>query len=431
MKQTTYKDILGTLQDIIYGTKWDNHVYAVGGCVRDYILNNGKIKDIDIVVDLPNGGIEFAKWLEDNEYTVGSVVTYPNYGTAMFRLKGYEEEEIEVVQTRKECYRDMTTRNPETAFGTIEEDCHRRDFSINAVYYNITSRETLFLNEYSQYDLKNGIIRTCGDPDIIFNEDPLRCLRAIRFALRYGFTIEDDTYDGICKYASRLSIISKERINDELCKILDTNMEQGISLLITTGLMKVILPEFHFDRMISRFNVIDWSKEYKNLHVKIAALLFDVPNPEDVMRRLKFSNDDIKEVMFYINFTKKYQGCVLDVCGNVKKDMIANMQYDCKNLVKFFCAVNARKFIKSIYSWEFKDFDDEGVIHVINSKMMVNETSYFEYKLPVDGNDVMEILGIEPGKKVKEALDFLLQEAFKDYYLTKEDCAILLKDEIF
>lgn len=431
MKQTTYKDILGTLQDIIYGTKWDNHVYAVGGCVRDYILNNGKIKDIDIVIDLPNGGIEFAEWLEDNEYTVGSVVTYPNYGTAMFRLKGYEEEEIEAVQTRKECYRDMTTRNPETAFGTIEEDCHRRDFSINAVYYNITSRETLFLNEFSQNDLKNGIIRTCGDPDIIFNEDPLRCLRAIRFALRYGFTIEDETYDGICKYASRLSIISMERINDELCKILDTNMEQGISLLMTTGLMKVILPEFHFDRMISRFSVIDWAKEYKNLHVKIAVLLFDISNPEDVMRRLKFSNDDIKEVMFYINFTKKYQGCVLDICGNVKKDMIANMQYDCKNLIKFFCAVNARKFIKSIYSWKFKDFDDEGVIHVINSKMMVNETSYFEYKLPVDGNDVMEILGIEPGKKVKEALDFLLQEAFKDYYLTKEDCAILLKDEIF
>lgn len=431
MKQTTYKDILGTLQSIIYGTKWDNHVYAVGGCVRDYILNNGKIKDIDIVIDLPNGGIEFAEWLEDNEYTVGSVVTYPNYGTAMFRLKGYEEEEIEAVQTRKECYRDMTTRNPETAFGTIEEDCHRRDFSINAVYYNITSRETLFLNEFSQNDLKNGIIRTCGDPDIIFNEDPLRCLRAIRFALRYGFTIEDETYDGICKYASRLSIISMERINDELCKILDTNMEQGISLLMTTGLMKVILPEFHFDRMISRFSVIDWAKEYKNLHVKIAALLFDISNPEDVMRRLKFSNDDIKEVMFYINFTKKYQGCVLDLCGNVKKDMIANMQYDCKNLIKFFCAVNARKFIKSIYSWKFKDFDDEGVIHVINSKMMVNETSYFEYKLPVDGNDVMEILGIEPGKKVKEALDFLLQEAFKDYYLTKEDCAILLKDEIF
>lgn len=429
MNYKTYTDILGYIEHIIYQTKWDNHVFAVGGCVRDYILKKGVIKDIDIVIDLPNGGIEFAEWLKDKGYTDGSVVTYPNYGTAMFRLKGYEEE-IESVQTRKECYHDMTTRNPETAFGTIVEDCHRRDFSINAVYYNISNREMLFLNEYSKDDLKNGIIRTCGDPDIIFNEDPLRCLRAIRFALRYGFTIEDNTYDGICKYASRLSIISMERINDELSKILSANMENGISLLIDTGLMNIILPEFHFDKMISRFNVFDRCKEYDNLYIRLAGLLFDIDNAEEVLRRLKYSNDEIKDVTFYINFTKKYKGCVLDITGNLKKDMIANMQYDCKDFSKFSCAVNARKFIKSIYSWKFNDFDDEGVINICTSKMMLCDKSYFEYKLPVDGNDVMNALNIEPGKKVKEALDMLLQEAFKNHDLTKEDCIQLIQDDL-
>ena len=134
--------------------------------------------------------------------------------------------------------------------------------------------------------------------------------------------------------------------------------------------------------------------------------------------------------MFYINFTKKYKGCVLDITGNLKKDMIANMQYDCKNFSKFSCAVNARKFIKSIYSWKFNDFDDEGVINICTSKMMLCDKSYFEYKLPVDGNDVMKALNIEPGKKVKEALDMLLQEAFKNHDLTKEDCIQLIQDDL-
>ena len=207
-------------------------------------------------------------------------------------------------------------------------------------------------------------------------------------------------------------------------------MENGISLLIDTGLMNIILPEFHFDKMISRFNVFDRCKESDNLYIRLAGLLFDIDNAEEVLRRLKYSNDEIKDIMFYINFTKKYKGCVLDITGNLKKDMIANMQYDCKNFSKFSCAVNARKFIKSIYSWKFNDFDDEGVINICTSKMMLCDKSYFEYKLPVDGNDVMKALNIEPGKKVKEALDMLLQEAFKNHDLTKEDCIQLIQDDL-
>ncbi|MBP3630142.1 MAG: CCA tRNA nucleotidyltransferase, partial [Clostridia bacterium] len=216
-----YTEIIECLKNIILGTKFENHVFSVGGCERDLILDS-PIKDIDIVIDLPNGGIEFANWLKDNGHTVGSVVVYEHFGTAMFRLKDYPDEEIEAVQTRKECYRDMESRNPETAFGSIMDDCQRRDFTINAIYRNISTGDILDLNGKSFDDITDGWIRACGDPNIIFSEDPLRILRAVRFKYRLGdhFLIEKDTYQGIFTHKDRLSIISQERITDEFNKII-------------------------------------------------------------------------------------------------------------------------------------------------------------------------------------------------------------------
>ena len=118
MDKKVYENILSYLKDTIAGSKFENHVFSVGGCERDKRLCR-EIKDIDLVVDLPHGGIDFANWLSSKELTKGSVVVYENFGTAMFRLKEYPEEEIEVVQTRKECYHDAESRNPETSYGTI------------------------------------------------------------------------------------------------------------------------------------------------------------------------------------------------------------------------------------------------------------------------------------------------------------------------
>ena len=135
MNKQKYNQVIDILKKIIANTKWDYHVFSVGGCCRDY-LSDREIKDIDLVVDLPNGGIEFAEWLQNKGLIKGSVVTYPHYGTAMFHLKEVPGIELEVVQTRMESYRNMETRNPDTAYGTIDDDCTRRDFTYNSKYHN-------------------------------------------------------------------------------------------------------------------------------------------------------------------------------------------------------------------------------------------------------------------------------------------------------
>lgn len=154
------KNIIKYLKEKINNTEFENNLYIVGGFVRDLLLGKETYSDIDICVTLPNGGICFAKWMEENGYTHGSVVTYPTYGTAMFRLKEYPEVEIECVQTRKEQYKDKNSRNPETEYGTLYEDIMRRDFTCNTLLYDITNCQVLDLTGKGIEDIKNKIIRS-------------------------------------------------------------------------------------------------------------------------------------------------------------------------------------------------------------------------------------------------------------------------------
>ena len=159
MKIEKYKEILNHLKAIIAGSEFENHLFAVGGCCRDFIMGN-EIKDIDLVLDIPDGGIRFAEWMEKNHFTLGHVVTYPTYGTAMFKLAAFPNVEIECVQTRKEQYHDESSRNPETAYGTLEEDAFRRDFTCNTLLYDITNNKILDITGYGINDIKNRILRS-------------------------------------------------------------------------------------------------------------------------------------------------------------------------------------------------------------------------------------------------------------------------------
>ena len=159
MTEDKFHKIVLYIKDLIKGTKFDGKTYVVGGAVRDLLMNK-EIKDVDIVVELPNGGIEIAKWMEENGYTHGSVVTYPTYGTAMFRMNEFPDVEIECVQTRKEQYKDKNSRNPETEYGTLYEDIMRRDFTCNTLLYDITNCQVLDLTGKGIEDIKNKIIRS-------------------------------------------------------------------------------------------------------------------------------------------------------------------------------------------------------------------------------------------------------------------------------
>ena len=406
-----YMEIIEYLRSIILGTKFENHVFSVGGCERDLILD-APIKDIDIVIDLPNGGIEFANWLKDNGYTVGSVVIYEHFGTAMFRLKDYPDEEIEAVQTRKECYRDMESRNPETAFGSIMDDCQRRDFTINAIYRNISTGDILDLNGKSFDDITDGWIRACGDPNIIFSEDPLRILRAVRFKYRLGdhFLIEKDTYQGILTHKDRLSIISQERITDEFSKIITgKNAGQAFNFLINLGVLHYIFP-CDLDEMTLEsymmgvlYNSIDAVPS--NLKIRLSRIFkaFSDNKTEEIMRNMRYSNDVIKDVIWFKNHSDAKS------VSNIKG--LRKFMYECKTSSRF---INALSVFRADEGEEFRRLVFSTALKEVGNKM-------FDYKLPIDGNDIMKVLDIEGGPIIKKILDELLDLAFSDPTLTKDD----------
>ena len=413
--RANYDKVFEALKNIIKGTPYENHVFTVGGCERDRIIG-GIVKDVDITIDLPNGAIEFAHWLKENGHTAGSVVVYEHFGTAMFALKEAPFDTIEAVQTRKECYRDMESRNPETAFGTIMEDCQRRDFTINAIYRNISTGEVLDLNGKSFYDINQGLIRTCGDPDIIFSEDPLRILRAIRFKSRLNFTIEKSTFDGMRKHLHRLSIISRERITDEFTKMLQTsNAYSAVKLLSDIEALKYAIPcdltEEELSERIWASGVIDsLDLVPKNIEIQLSRIFlkFTDKETEDILKKMRVSNDVIKEVVWYKNHSDP---SVIKTMKGLRKFL-----YECEKLPRFIHSLNIFSFY-GVDKTETYSF----ALHNVGSKM-------FGYKLPINGNDVMEVLNIKGGPIIKTILDELLDYAFYDPDITKEECINYIKE---
>lgn len=278
------------IADVIRGTEYENRVYVVGGFVRDLLMGN-EPKDIDLLIDGNiEDGMAFAEWFckKIGTYEEGeNPILYGLYGTAMFQFMG---EKIECVAPRSEKYK-ADSRNPEVSSCSIVDDCYRRDFTVNSMFINISTNELLDYSGHGLDDLKNGIIRSTSEPDIIFEQDPLRLLRAIRFACRLGFEIEDVTFNGIVKNAERIKIIVPERILDELNKIIMCKKpSRGFYMLRRTGLLDIILPELSQLNVIERHrsvghkNVFAHSLEVldnvaeksDNLYLRWAALLHDV-----------------------------------------------------------------------------------------------------------------------------------------------------------
>ena len=165
MEREKFIEITSYIDEITKGSEFEGHIYAVGGSVRDFVMGN-EIKDIDLVVDLPQGGVRFAGFCESKGLT-GKVVIYETYGTAMFHFKKFPEEEMECVMTRGEKYTDAGSRNPVTKFALIDEDAFRRDLTINALYYNISKRKVEDFTGYGIRDIKEGILsvpmEVCSD----------------------------------------------------------------------------------------------------------------------------------------------------------------------------------------------------------------------------------------------------------------------------
>lgn len=261
--------------------------YVIGGFVRDFLLERGEPKDIDVVG--VGSGIELAKKVSKLLPHKPKVQIFKNYGTAMLRDG---ELEIEFVGARKESYSE-DSRNPVVEGGTLEDDQNRRDFTINtlALSLNENSFGELLDPFNGLKDLKEKRIKTPLDPDITYSDDPLRMLRAIRFATQLDFTIAPKSLKAITRNNERIDIISRERIVDELNKILLTPKPSvGFTLLHQTGLLERILPQLtdlegieeiegqrHKDNFWHTLEVVDnIARETDDLWLRWAALLHDI-----------------------------------------------------------------------------------------------------------------------------------------------------------
>ena len=443
------KKLVKLIQESIKGTAFENHVFLVGGCVRDLLLKI-PCKDVDICVDIKNGGMLFANYMAMKHqcYVAGTnPVVFETYGTAKFQLYKNEELkdiEIECVQTRKEQYH-KESRNPDTVYGTIQEDAKRRDLTINSLYYNISTEKVHDYNNGLD-DLVNQVIKTPTDPDITFNDDPLRILRVIRFSTRFGWGIEKNTWLGMVKNAHRIKIISQERISDEISKILLCEKPSiGIRKMYYCGILHRVMPDIYdttyaFESknpMVSTFdhtmNVVDTVQPY--LENRLAALLHDVGriitgrrrdvNPDkfsaevaaDDLKAMKFPNYVIKTVETAIKFHRGfavYADGVLPPDKKIRKfinltgeDLGATV--DLMNANNLHCTYGKKK---------------RQVLDILNRiEEMEDAEKAANVKLPINGNDIMKEFKIKGGPNIG-----ILLEAVKDAYFENPN---MTKDEAF
>ena len=260
-------------------TKLGLESYVIGGFVRDYLLQRDFKKDIDIVVI--GSGIDLALKVSELLPNKPKVQVFKNYGTAMLR---YKEIDIEFVGARKESYSE-SSRNPVVENGTLEDDQNRRDFTINALAFSLNQ------NNYGDLvdpfngltDLENKIIKTPLSPDITYSDDPLRMMRAIRFATQLDFVIEAESLEAISRNKERIKIISGERIVDELNKILSTPKPSiGFLHLYKTGLLDSILPEL---TALNNVEEIEGHTHKNNFYHTLEVVDNICPNTDDVWLR--------------------------------------------------------------------------------------------------------------------------------------------------
>ncbi len=412
-------------------TELGQDAYVIGGFVRDAILERGKAKDIDIVS--LGDGIELAKKVAELLPKSTPVKVFKNFGTAMLR---YEDVEIEFVGARKESY-SSESRNPEVSPGLLSDDQNRRDFTINALA--ISLNESNYGQLIDPFDglnhLEEKLIKTPLAPEVTYSDDPLRMLRAIRFACQLNFEIEATSFEAIKSCADRISIISQERVVDELNKILSTKKPSiGFDLLYKSGLLNLIMPELtaldivediegqsHKNNFFHTLEVVDnIAQTTDDLWMRWAALLHDIgkaPTKKFVkgtgwtfhahefvgskmvvrlFRRLKMPlNNKMKLVQKMVLLSSRPIVLAQNVTDSAVRRLIFDAGEDLDNLM-LLCEAdittkNPTKFKR--YHNNFKEVRKK--IKEIEERDHVRN-----FQPPVSGELIMETFNLKPGKEI-------------------------------
>lgn len=437
-------------------------IYIVGGFVRDLLLERERL-EIDFLI--VGNGPDFAKKYSQ-KLGVKNVVVYKNFGTAHFK---YEEYDFEFVGSRKESY-SANTRNPEVKSGTFEEDISRRDFTINTLAVSLNKKNFGGLIDLygGVNDIKNRLIKTPINPQITFNDDPLRILRAFRFASQLQFEVAPEVIEASKNLKKRLKIISQERITDEFLKIMDSQKPSvGLKLLYESEVLHVIFPEIanlagvdqrkdyhHKDVFLHTLMVVDnISKVTNDVWLRFAALVHDIAKPQTkkfiegigwtfhgheelgarimkgIFRRMKLPMTELDFVTKLVRLHLRPMALVNEeVTDSAIRRFIVDAGEDLEDLITL-CRADITSKDPGKVSQYLNNYEK-----VMKKVWEVEEKDKLRaFQSPVRGDVIMKVCNLKPSKKVGEIKtaieDAILEGKIGNNYEEAYEYLLKIKDK--